>query len=196
MALEERDMNSIGSTMSRKRFLRLAVVSTAAASMPMLGGCSNNGRALSYSSLSQVLEELDRMESSTGLELQQDWSLYKVLRHLAQTIQGAMLGFSEVEPAAAQSVGKLAFQYFKTKGYMSHNLTQEVPLVNGQSEVVPDDGDLAEAYYILRNAIYDFQNFTGSLFPHFAYGELSYEDWELANAYHCADHFSSLTYIV
>ena len=178
------------STLSRKSFLRLSVGVAAAASLGSLSGCSNNGRALRFNDLNQVLVELALIENNLDtLEMQQEWTLYKVLNHLAKTCEGAMNGFPETDPPAQQAVQYVAFTAFVAQGFMSHDLSAPVP-----GPEIADDGPLEPAFERLRNAISDFQNFTGELFPHFAYGSLTYEEWEWANAFHCADHFSSLTY--
>lgn len=177
-------------TMSRKSFLRLSVGVAAAAGLGTLSGCSNNGRGLRFGDLNEALIELAQIENNLDtLEMQQEWSLYKVLNHLAKTCEGAMFGFPETDPPAQQAVQYIAFQAFVAQGYMSHNLTAPVP-----GPEIADDGPLPEAFERIRNAISDYQNFTGELFPHFAYGKLNYREWELANAFHMADHFSSLTY--
>lgn len=178
------------SKMSRKNFLRLSVGVAAAAGLGSLSGCSNNGRALRFPSLNDALIELALIENNLDtLEMQQEWSLYKVLNHLAKTCEGAMFGFPETDPPAVQAVQYIGFQAFKAQGYMSHNLTAPVP-----GPEIADDGPLPEAFTRIRNAISDFQNFTGETFPHFAYGNITYAEWELANSFHMADHFSSLTY--
>ena len=62
------------STLSRKSFLRLSVGVAAAASLGSLSGCSNNGRALRFNDLNQVLVELALIENNLDtLEMQQEW---------------------------------------------------------------------------------------------------------------------------
>lgn len=181
---------SAPSTMSRKSFLRLSAGVAAAAGLGTLTGCSNNGRALRFKSLNDALVELALVENNLdSLEMQQEWSLYKVLNHLAMTAEGALNGFPENDAPAVQAVQKIGFNAFVAQGFMSHDLSAPVP-----GPEIPDDGPLPEAFLRIRNAISDFQNYTGELYPHFAYGNLTYDEWELANAFHIADHFSSLTY--
>jgi hypothetical protein len=176
--------------MSRKNFLRLSVGVAAAAGLGSLTGCSNNGRALRFNTLNDVRKELALIENNLDtLEMQQDWSLYKVLNHLAKTIEGAMFGFPEYDSAALQAVQYIAFTGFVAQGFMSHDLTAPVP-----GPDIADDGPLPEAFQRIRNAMDDLENFTGDLFPHFAYGPLVYDEWIWANTFHAADHFSSLTY--
>lgn len=177
--------------MSRKAFLKLtAGVALAAGFSPMLAGCSNNGRALRFKTINDILQELALIELNQPVTMQQPWSLYKVLQHMAQSMEYSMTGYPQMDSAAMQAVAKLAFNTFKAQGYMSHDLGAVVP---GAPEI-PADGPVEESMLRFRNAASDFQNFTGVLFPHFSYGNLSYADWELAHAFHAADHFSSITY--
>ena len=179
--------------MSRKRFLKLSLGTMVAAGFGVTAtGCEvqPRGRNLMFTSLDDALAELDLIEQNPPVEMQQEWTLYKVLVHLAQSCEYSMTGYPEQYSPLVQSIGKLMFNNYKAAGFMSHNLTDPVP---GAPDI-PDTGDLPSAFQRLRNAISDFQNFTSATFPHFAYGDLSYDDWELAHAFHMADHFSSLTY--
>lgn len=177
--------------MSRKSFLKLTLgVAVAAGVSPLLGGCSSPGRKLRFKTINDILVELALIEANQPVTMQQPWSLYKVLTHMAQSAEYSMTGYPEMDSAAKQALAKIAFNVFKSQGYMSHDLGAVVP---GAPEIA-DDGPLEEAMLRLRNALSDFQNFTGVLFPHFSYGDLTPEEWELAHAFHGADHFSSLTY--
>lgn len=177
--------------MSRKTFLKLSLGVAAAASFsPLLGGCSSPGRKLRFKTTDDVRAELDLIEANLPVTMQQPWSLYKVLNHLAQSCEYSMTGYPQMDSSAKQAVAKIVFNVFKSQGYMSHDLGAVVP---GAPEI-PDDGPLEDGFLRLRNALSDFDNFTGVLFPHFSYGNLSAEEWVLAHAFHCADHFSSLTY--
>ena len=191
--------------MTRLGFLKLSATSLVGASLgalafaegctvpPGSGGDGDPGsleRDLRFASLDDALAELDLIEAHPPVEMLQEWSLYKVLHHLAQSTEYSMTGFPEERPAFVQAIGKAVFAGFVDDGYMSHDLGAVVP---GAPEI-PEDGPLPEAFARLRAAISAFQSHTGALHPHFAYGELTREEWELAHAFHCADHFSSLTY--
>ena len=176
---------------SRKSFLRLTMATAAVATFGSLTACANPGRQLQLSTVNEVLQELALIEvNEESVVMNQPWSLYKVVNHLAQSMEYSMTGYPELDPPAQQAVAKLAFETFKAQGYMTHALDAPVP---GAPEI-PADGPTPEAYERLRNACSDFQNFTGALHPHFSYGELSYEDWELAHSFHCANHFSEIDY--
>ena len=181
--------------MSRKSFLKMSLGTAAAVGFGVTGtGCDvqARGRNLILANLDEALAELDLIEANPPVEMQQEWTLYKVLNHLAQSAEYSMTGYPEMYSSLVQSISKILFNNYKNAGFMNHNLTDPVP---GAPEI-PDTGDLPSAFQRLRNAIWDFQNYTGALFPHFAYGDLSYEDWELAHTFHIADHFSSLTYTI
>ena len=191
--------------MTRQGFLRLSATSLVGASLGALAfgeGCTippgsgdDDGtgsleRDLRFVSLDDALEELALIEAHPPVEMLQEWSLFKVLHHLAQSAEYSMTGFPEEQPALVQAIGKAVFNGFVDRGYMSHDLAAVVP----SAPEIPDDGPLPEAFARLRAAIAVFKSHTGALYPHFAYGELTREEWELAHAFHCADHFSSLTY--
>lgn len=177
--------------MSRRPFLKLtAGVALAAGFGTLLTGCGARGRNLRFTTVNDVLAELALIESNPPVQMQQEWTLYKVLNHTAQSMEYSMTGYPQMDPPSRQALAKLVFNFFRKQGYMNHDLGAPVP---GAPEI-PDDGPLEDGFQRLRNAISDFQNFTGALHPHFSYGELTREEWELAHSFHCADHFSSLTY--
>lgn len=189
----ETSLSSSPTTMTRKSFLRLtAGVALAATVGGLTTGCGARGRNLKFSSLDQVLTELALLEANAPVALQQPWSLYKVLQHASQSMEYSMTGYPVMDPPSRQTLAKLVFNYFRKQGYMYHDLGAVVP---GAPEI-PDDGPLEDGYLRLRNAISDFRNFTGELMPHFSYGQLTREEWEIAHSMHCADHFSCMTYTV
>ncbi len=177
--------------MTRKQFLRLSAgLAVTAGVTPMVSGCGARGRNLKFSNLDQVLEEMARLEVANDLQLQQPWSMYKILNHLAQSAEYSMTGYPKMDPPVVRTFARLAFNMFRSRGFMSHSLSAPVP---GAPEI-PEEGSVADGYQRLRNAISDFRAFTGVLFPHFSYGPLTREEWEIAHSMHCADHFSSMTY--
>ncbi len=196
------------SRMTRNSFLRLsasAAALSAIGSNAILAGCAEvpppggggdeelpEGRGLKLANLDEALFEIDLIEANPPIEMQQEWSLYKVLHHLAQSCEYSMTGYPELQPAAVQAVAKLVFNTYVEQGFMTHDLGAPVP----GAPAIPDSGLLAPAFARLRRAIYSFKDFTGELQPHFAYGELTRVEWELAHSFHMADHFTFLTYEV
>lgn len=184
---------ALNTVMSRKSFLKLtAGVAVAGAVSPALTGCAASGRQLKFSTIDEVLAEMDLMEENLDiLVMDQPWSLYKALTHMAQSMEYSMTGYPKLDSPLVQSIKKIGFVTFKSQGYMSHNLAAPVP----DAPEITDEGPIEDAFLRLRNACGDFQNYTGALHPHFSYGTLSYEDWELAHSFHCANHLSNLTYM-
>lgn len=179
-------------SMSRKTFLRLSLGTAAAVAFAPLTGCSKPGRKLRFKTVNDALVETALIEANlSSVQMQQPWSLYKVLEHMAQSMEYSMTGYPQMESSALMAAARVVFfNVFKPQGYMSHDLGAPVP---GAPEIA-DDGPLEDAFLRYRNACSDFQNFTGALMPHFSYGELDYANWEIAHAFHAADHYSSLTY--
>jgi len=179
-------------TMSRKSFLKLtAGVAVATTVAPTLTGCAASGRQLKFSSIDDILSEMDLIEANLDtVAMDQPWSLYKVLTHMAQSMEYSMTGYPKLDSPLVQSIKKIGFITFKSQGFMSHSLSAPVP----DAPEIAEDGILEDAFLRLRNACSDFQNYTGALHPHFSYGTLSYEDWELAHSFHVANHLSNLTY--
>ena len=184
---------TLSTVMSRKSFLKLtAGVAVASTVGPTITGCAATGRKLAFSTIDEVLAELDLMEANLDtLVMDQPYTLYKALTHMAQSMEYSMTGYPKLDSPLVQSVKKIGFNIFKSQGYMSHDLGAPVP----DAPAIPDEGSLEDAFLRLRNACSDFQNYTGALHPHFSYGTLNYEDWELAHSFHCANHFSNLTYM-
>jgi len=179
--------------MSRKSFLRLtAGVAVTAATGTSLTGCGGAvGRQLTFSTIDEVLSELDLIEATVDtVIMDQPYSLYKALTHMAQSLEYSMTGYPKLDSPVVRSVKKIGFLAFKSQGYMTHDLAAPVP----DAPAIPDIGPLDAAFLRLRNACNDFQVHTGALHPHFSYGVLNRDDWELAHSFHCANHFSKITY--
>ena len=70
---------------------------------------------------------------------------------------------------------------------MSHNLESGIPGV----EEPADSTENWLALDKLLAAIDRFSNYQGKLKPHFAYGFLSKEDFDLAHAMHIANHLNN-----
>ncbi len=179
--------------LSRKQFLKLSAGVAAATTVgPTLTGCAATGRKLKFTAIDDVLAELVLIEANLDtVVMDQPYTLYKALTHMAQSMEYSMTGYPKLDSAFVQSIKKLGFLIFKSQGFMSHDLGAPVP----DAPEIPDEGVMADAFLRLRNACSDFQVYTGALHPHFSYGELDYDDWTLAHVFHCANHFSELTYM-
>lgn len=175
-------------TPSRRAFLKSGAAGCIALTAGGCGGADANDRQLIFATLADALRELDRLATAVALNAAASWTWSKTLLHCAQSIEYSMTGYPESKSALFQrTAGAMAFSFFKSRGRMSHNLIEAIP---GAATL---DANAASALAIasLRKAVDSFQQFTGVLRPHFAYGELNKTDYEKAHAMHIANHMSA-----
>lgn len=87
-----------------------------------------------------------------------------------------------------KTIGKLAFKHFYKKGKMKHDLETGIPGIQ-------DPADSTEAWLAidkLMASIDQFLGFSEELKPHFAYGELTKEQYDKAHAMHIANHLETI----
>lgn len=174
---------------SRRRFLRHAAAATP---VVLLGaGCAGNAagdRELSFASLDQALQELDRLSQPGSLQTDGIWNWTQTLSHCAQSIEFSMSGFPQAKsPLFQHTVGAAAFRVFAWNGRMSHDLGEPIP----GAPALDASLDSSAATLHLWQAIMAFKQWDRPLQPHFAYGELSKAEYEQAHAMHLANHFSA-----
>ena len=117
------------------------------------------------------------------------WSLAQVLNHAAQSIEYSMGGFPEMKSALFRhTVGSAAFAVFKARGAMSHSLGEPIP---GAPALTASDA-LPAAIERVQKALGDFEVYSGTLRPHFAYGELDKADYTRAHLMHLANHWQEV----
>ena len=118
-----------------------------------------------------------------------EWNLAQIFNHAAQSIEYSMDGYPEHKSEFfKQTIGPLAFQAFSVWGKMSHALAEDIPgapLVLATQQARP-------ALVRLEQAITRFDQYQGVLQPHFAYGELSKQDYALAHVLHLNNHFEEV----
>ena len=117
------------------------------------------------------------------------WSPGKVFSHCAQSVRYSMEGFPSSKSSLFQNtLGAAAFGVFSHLGKMRHDLEEPIP---GASEISDDIGtDLGLAQLI--GALERFRGYRQELQPHFAFGELNWEEFELAHVFHINNHFEKL----
>lgn len=141
-----------------------------------------NNEDLSIGTLLKELEKLDISELQFG----SNWSVGHKLAHMAQSIEYSITGYPVHKSAMFKStVGRAAFTAFSSKGYMKHNLEEDIPGAPSVSEITAEAGKAR-----LLNALDTFQHYQGELAEHFAYGPLSHQEYALAHVLHVKDHFS------
>jgi hypothetical protein len=170
--------------MNRRRAIQTPVVLLAA--VP-LAACT--GRLDTFTSWKQAQQAVLELLFKPRVVADNAWNLPQVVQHLAQSIEFSMQGYPALKGAWFRaSVGSAAFAVFNARGAMSHSLDEPIP---GAPAL-----DAAQALRVsvqrLLDAMDAFAGFSGTLRPHFAYGELSKPQYERAHLMHLANHWQQL----
>jgi hypothetical protein len=156
-----------------------------------LAGCNGeamNDRRLQFPSLAAAGEELARLAQAKELVSSVAWGWAQTLVHCAQSIEYSMSGFPESKSSLFQhTVGSAAIGVFSWRGRMTHDRSEPIP----GAPAIDAKADPARALERLRASMLEFTGWTQPLKPHFAYGELSKQEYELAHAMHLANHLSA-----
>lgn len=173
--------------MNRRQFLIGSGVATAA----MAGGITLRRLTQSPADIPGLMAELEALRGRT-LKAAEGWSPFKVLSHLAQSIELSMSGYPELKsPLFRHTAGATAFLVFASAGAMRHPLTEPIP----GAPALDENGDTDAALNRLLTALINFSAHQGPLAPHFAYGELSKDDYAHAHLMHVRDHFRYVSVI-
>ncbi|MDZ4724593.1 MAG: DUF1569 domain-containing protein [Leptospira sp.] len=136
-----------------------------------------------------LLERLSAVEKN--LKIESTWSIGTVLSHCAQSIRYSIDGYPDMKSAFFRNtVGSLAFSIFSMRGKMNHGLEEPIP---GATPI-----DLNTIFSVGKEELIEAINLfqkktTEDLKPHFAYGELSREDYENAHLFHIKNHFERIS---
>lgn len=174
------------SNQSRRSFITSAIAVVAAGT----SGCQDapNDRQLKFTSLDAAEVELERLATAEALVSSTAWSWAQTLVHCAQSIEYSMTGYPQARSELFQrTIGSAAFQGFSWRGRMTHDLADPIP----GAPVLDANVEPERALERLRGAVLGFRQWSGVLKPHFAYGALSKEEYELAHAMHLANHLSA-----
>ena len=152
-----------------------------------------NDRQLVFTSVAEAMREVERLAAASAhaqaLEPATAWSWAETLEHCAQSIEFSLRGFPAPRSALFQNtVGSAAFQVFALRGRMSHNLAEPIP---GAPVLSASAASASAILARLRTAAQHFEDHTGPLQPHFAYGDLNKAQYEQAHAMHLANHLSA-----
>jgi hypothetical protein len=118
-----------------------------------------------------------------------DWNLYQVFTHCAQSVEYSMLGYPVHKPDIFKNtVGKTAFSLFSSKRKMIHALDEAIPGAPDFS----NEGSIAVAFERFKQSLIDFKEYEGALAPHFAYGALTKQQYEMAHVMHFNNHLQEV----
>ena len=138
--------------------------------------------------ISAALNKLELL-SDKNLVQTGTWELYEIFTHCAQSVEYSMFGFPEHKSSFFKNtIGKLAFSLFSSKGKMTHGLSEPIP----GSPSIDTTLNTTEALNHLKKSLIDFDNYNGELAPHFAYGELTKSDYEIAHVMHLYNHLQEI----
>ncbi len=143
-----------------------------------------------FNSLQEVVTFLSHA-SVESLNKLGEWNLAQTFIHLAQSIEFSVVGFPKVKPEWFQkSIGSLVFHLFSAKGTMKHGLSEPIPGAQDLDQNV--DVIVATNRLIIAIDLFNSKKDTFNLQPHFAYGELSWHQYERAHLLHINDHFREI----
>lgn len=138
--------------------------------------------------ISAALKRLDLL-SNKNLIHTGEWDIYQIFMHCAQSVEFSMSKFPEHKSDFFKNtVGTLAFSIFESKGKMIHGLSEPIP----GSPQLKSSLDTSAALNHLKKSLIDFENYNGKLAPHFAYGELTKNEYEIAHVMHLYNHLEEI----
>jgi hypothetical protein len=175
----------------RRRFLLSSARVGTLLGAGALAGCTrdpSHDRQLQFTSLAMAADELARLAQARTLVSGAAFSWPQTLVHCAQSIEYSMSGFPASKSALFQhTIGAAAIGVFSWRGRMTHDLAEPIPGAPPLgAEIEP-----ARAVERLGAALQRFARWQEPLRPHFAYGELTRHEYELAHAMHLANHLSA-----
>lgn len=139
-------------------------------------------------SIDATLAQLKALSGKT-VESDTSWLPGKVFSHCAQSVNFSMDGFPSMKSSAFQNtLGSAAFGVFSHIGKMRHDLEEPIPGAPDLAADISTEQGLAE----LISALERFQAYRDALKPHFAFGALSWDEFELAHVFHINNHFEKL----
>jgi hypothetical protein len=173
--------------MNRRKLLKNSLLIGTVGAVGGTGAWLMNGYDVNKLSIEQATRDLQSLYllpmKTTG-----GWNISQIFNHLAQSIEYSMTGYPEHKSDSFKStVGQTAFSVFAYRGKMNHDLVEPIP-----GAPVLGAGDKLRAFSRLLTALNDFENFKRPLQPHFAYGELSHDEYTLAHVMHINNHLEEL----
>lgn len=162
---------------------------TAAAGMLWIRA-GNGGVPLTVGAALQKIDALADAVAKGRFASSGTWNPHQIFTHCAQSIEYSMSGYPAAKPKLFQdTVGAAAFSVFAAKGKMTHGLAEQIdgaPVL----EAKPDAGS---ALVRLQQAFRAFRDHSGQFAPHFAYGPLSKQQYEMAHVMHFYNHLDEIS---
>lgn len=143
-------------------------------------------RNLRFPTVAEGLAELDRIEKAgartTGL-----WSEAQIYEHLAHSFEFSISKYPSLVPAfIRKTLGRLIFARMRSKGFMASGSP------NPAAPKVREEGDANAVLKRLRNAIKQFEAYSGPMAEHPFFGKLTKDEFAHLHAMHMANHLAFL----
>lgn len=163
--------------------MALPVVVAGGGVLLLSGGESKNNLTIEV-----ALEKLARLPLQS-IQPSGQWTLAQIFSHCAQSIEFSMSEFPQHKSDFFKSsIGAAAFAAFTSAGRMKHGLDEAIP----GAPSLENENNLAKAVARLRQAFIDFDNYQQPVAPHFAYGELTKSEYEIAHVLHFNNHLEEV----
>jgi len=175
--------------MKRREFLSLSLMSVMALQVPRVSGDILAQDIKNHPlDIKRLLSFLDSLQVES-LVTEGQWDLGQIFSHTAQSIEFSIDGYPQHKSDFfKQTIGALAFQGFALWGKMTHGLAEDIP---GAKNILASQ-DPYQGLARLKKSLIRFDQFQGSLQPHFAYGQLSKQEYALAHVLHLNNHFEEV----
>ncbi|MDX2367160.1 MAG: DUF1569 domain-containing protein [Colwellia sp.] len=175
--------------MKRRQFVKAslasgaAIIGIGAGTFMLIDEISQDNLTVDF-----ALKKLDEL-SNKNLQSIGEWDPYQIFTHCAQSVEFSMSQFPEHKSSFFKStVGKLAFSIFSSKGKMTHGLNEPIP----SAPKLTKSSNSIMALNRLKKSLIEFERYQGALAPHFAYGELTKDEYEKAHLMHLHNHLQQI----
>ena len=181
--------------MNRRTFIKASIVSgvtivgVGGGSLLLIDG--TNQDELTIDLALKKLDVLSTLNNESLIHLG-EWDPYQIFTHCAQSVEFSMSKFPIHKSSFFKNtLGKLAFSIFSHKGKMTHGLNEPIPGAPTLSSKT-NTSDFKKALNRLKEALMAFDKYQGDIAPHFAYGELTKKEFEMAHVLHLYNHLQEI----
>lgn len=174
--------------MKRRQFIKVSLASSFAVIGLGTGTFLLNEKSKNNLTVDFALKKLDELSDNNFISLG-EWDPYQIFTHCAQSVEFSMSQFPEHKSTFFKgTIGKLAFSIFSFKGKMTHELNEPIP----SAPKLAKSSDSIIALNRLKKSLIEFERYQGTLAPHFAYGELTKDEYEKAHLMHLYNHLQKI----
>jgi len=142
-------------------------------------------RELTYATLDEVVTDAERLVAANATTTG-NWSLGKILEHLATVLDKAVDGFENRPPLPVRLVGR----WFLKKKFLRDGMPAGFQLTGGiAKEILPDETDTQQALEHLRKSAERLKNHKEDI-AHPFFGPMTHEEILAINCRHAELHMS------